>query len=57
MNNETTCIFCGSSNVGNTKKPKSSFGLLMILFGLPFLRYRNEFYCYDCDKTFEKSQK
>lgn len=46
------CINCNSDNTGNTKKPKLSFGIFMILFGIPYLKYKNEFYCYDCENTF-----
>lgn len=55
LTKEIICPNCKSDNCGNTKRAKSSFGILMVLFGIPYLKYRNEFYCYDCENIFESN--
>ncbi|MFT6335742.1 MAG: transposase-like protein [Saprospiraceae bacterium] len=51
------CPSCDSDNTGNTKRLKPGFGWLLFLIGFTFLNYKKEFYCYDCDLTFELDNK
>lgn len=50
---EFFCPNCKSDNMGHTKRLKLGAGIWLFLFGITALRYRDEYYCYDCEKTFD----
>lgn len=54
MNDEPiVCPKCNSDNVAKSRKPSSIVGILLLLFGIPFLSYRKEFHCFDCYTDFK----
>ncbi|SMG48186.1 hypothetical protein SAMN05661096_03435 [Marivirga sericea] len=51
------CPYCHSDHVGKSKKPSSVFVILLLFVGLPVLKYKKEYHCYDCYQDFKLDSK
>ena len=56
-NNILICPFCKSDNVVKKKKTGYIIMLSFLLFGLPLPFFKKSYYCFNCEKEWNKDNK